>query len=94
MTPQEAAAIAQCFKDKNFDDFMSAGIKVENRKFTFLREEDGKIVMAKLKGVGGLTLQASKTGKIIMLSFYTHIIGFIKMEQYFLYYRTLHKLYW
>jgi len=65
LTPQEAAAIASCFKSKNFSGFQASGIFVETEKFQFLREEDGKLVLAKRKGSGGLTLQASKTGNCL-----------------------------
>ena len=35
---------------------------IENKKYQFLREIDGKIVLAKKKGLGALTLQKTKTG--------------------------------
>ena len=65
MTPQEAAAIARCFKSKDFTAFMSNGVRVDNTKYQFLREEDGKVVNAKKKGEGALTLQCSKTAIVI-----------------------------
>jgi len=40
-------------------------VVVEGEKYQFLREEDGKLVLAKKKGSGGLTLQASKTAIVI-----------------------------
>jgi len=57
----ESANIARCFKAKDFTAFMSTGVMLEGMKFQFLREEDQKIVMAKKKGNGAITMQASKT---------------------------------
>ena len=45
--------------------FMSNGVWVEELKYQFLREEDGKIVYAKKKGQGSLTMQSSKTAIVI-----------------------------
>ena len=44
---------------------MSGGVHVEGVKYNFLREEDGKLVFAKKKEQGALTLQASKTAIVI-----------------------------
>ena len=41
---------------------MSGGVTAEGTKYQFLREEDNKLVLAKKKDHGALTLQASKTG--------------------------------
>lgn len=65
VAPQEAVAIAQCFRTKKFDNFQANGVRVENQKYQFLRGEEGKLVLAKLKGSGSLTLQASKTAIVI-----------------------------
>jgi len=65
LTPQEAAAIAACFKSKNFTGFQASGVVAETEKYQFLREEDSKLVLAKKKGNGGLTMQASKTAIVI-----------------------------
>ena len=62
---QEGANIARCFKSKDFTAFMGNGIRAEDTKYQFLREEDGKTVMAKKKGSGALTLQCSKTAIVI-----------------------------
>ncbi|XP_063952826.1 profilin-like [Lytechinus pictus] len=59
---QEGKNIADSFKSKNFTAFMSSGVRVGGEKYQFLREEDKKIVFAKKKGSGAVTLQASKTG--------------------------------
>ena len=61
----EAANISRCFKSKDFTAFMSGGIHAESTKYQFLREEDGKLVLGKKKGVGAITLQASKTAIVI-----------------------------
>ena len=63
--PQEAAAIARCFKSKDFTTFQASGIRAGETKYQFLREEDGKIVMGKKKDYGSITLQCSKTAIVI-----------------------------
>lgn len=44
---------------------MTNGITLEGTKYQFLREEDGKVVYAKKKGLGSITMQASKTAIVI-----------------------------
>ena len=44
---------------------MSSGVRAAGEKYQFLREEDGKVVYAKKKGSGAITLQASKTAIVI-----------------------------
>lgn len=44
---------------------MTGGLTCEGQKYQFLREEDKKIVYAKKKGLGAVTLQASKTAIVI-----------------------------
>jgi profilin len=61
----EATSVAGCFTSKNFSVFQASGIMIEGQKYQFLREEDGKLVLAKKKGTGGLTLQATKTAIVI-----------------------------
>lgn len=65
MTPTEAAGVARCFKSKDFTTFMTSGVRVEEVKYQFLREEDGKLVLAKKKGSGALSMQCSKTAIVI-----------------------------
>ena len=65
ITAPEAVQIGTCFKNKDFTAFMTSGLRVESTKYQFLREEDKKIVYAKKKGEGALTLQASKTAIVI-----------------------------
>lgn len=65
ITPDEGARIAKCFKSKNFSDFMAGGVLAEGEKYQFLRQEDDKLVLAKKKDKGALTLQASKTAIVI-----------------------------
>lgn len=62
---EEGAAIARCFKTKDFTPFMAGGIRACGEKYQFLREEDGATVYAKKKGSGAITLQASKTAIVI-----------------------------
>ena len=41
---------------------MASGVHVAGVKYQFLREEDKKLVLAKKKDHGALTMQSSKTG--------------------------------
>ena len=52
-------------KSKDFTTFQASGVHCEAVKYQFLREEEGKVVYAKKKGVGAITIQASKTGVVI-----------------------------
>ncbi|XP_074633282.1 profilin-like isoform X1 [Acropora palmata] len=62
----EAQNISGCFRNKDFSTFMSNGfVSAEGVGYTFLRVDDDKIVLAKRKDFGCLTLQASKTAIII-----------------------------
>ncbi|KAH3741326.1 profilin-like [Dreissena polymorpha] len=61
----EGAKIAECFKRKDFSKFQASGVFLEGEKYQFLREEDGKLVMAKKKDKGSMTLQSSKTAIVI-----------------------------
>lgn len=65
LSPEESAKIASCFKSKDFGPFMSGGIFAEGTKYQFLREEDGKLVLAKKKDCGSLSIQCSKTAIVV-----------------------------
>ena len=65
VTQEEAVNIGRCFKSKDFSTFMTSGVRIEGLKYQFLRVEDDKIVYAKKKGEGAITLQASKTAIVI-----------------------------
>lgn len=65
MDAAEGANIARCFKSKDFGAFMTSGVHAEKTKYQFLREEDKKIIYAKKKECGALTMQASKTAIVI-----------------------------
>jgi len=65
ISAEEGAAIARCFKMKDFSPFMQTGVRVNNVKYNFLRSEDDKVVICKKKDFGALTLQASKTAIVI-----------------------------
>ena len=62
---QEGVNIGKCFKNKDFTLFMVDGVHAEGLRYMFLREEDGKIVYAKQKEKGSISLQASKTAVVI-----------------------------
>ncbi|XP_046855701.1 profilin-like [Xenia sp. Carnegie-2017] len=61
----EGANIAKAFKAGDFTSFQAGGVYAEGVKYQFLREEDGKLVVAKKKDQGALTLQSSKTAIVI-----------------------------
>lgn len=65
VSEQEAIHIAKCFKSKDFTAFQANGLHVGAEKYQFLREEDGKLVICKKKGMGAITLQASKTAIVL-----------------------------
>ena len=44
---------------------MTSGVVVEGIKYQFLKEEDKKIVFAKKKGEGALTIQCSITAIVV-----------------------------
>ena len=44
---------------------MTNGVRAEGVKYQFLREEDSKVVYAKKKGNGAITLQVSNTAIVI-----------------------------
>lgn len=65
LSPCEAVAIGRAFKKEDFSAFMANLVQAEGLSYTFLREMDKKVVFAKFKGNGALTLQRSKTAVII-----------------------------
>lgn len=65
LTAQEGTAIAAAFKSKNFSTFQASGVMAEGQKYQFLRDEDGKMVFAKKKALGAITLQATKTAIVV-----------------------------
>ena len=65
LCPDEAANIARCFKTKDFTLLMSNGVRIEGKTYQFLRELDEKIVYAKYRKYGGVTIEASKTAIVI-----------------------------
>lgn len=60
----EAQNIAHCFKTKDFTSFMANMVQLEGTSYTFIKEEDGKIVYTR-RGQQGYTLQATKTAIVI-----------------------------
>ena len=65
LSGQESVNIGKAFKSKDFTPFMASGVWADGQKYNFLREEDGKVVYAKKKEKGSVTLQASKTAVVI-----------------------------
>lgn len=64
LSPIEAANIAKCFKAKDFSVFQASGIRAEEMKYQFLRQDEDA-VMGKMKGHGSLTMQSTKTAVVI-----------------------------
>jgi len=65
LSTAEGASISKCMKSKDFSDFMTNGVYINGKKYRFLRQEDGKLVLAKLKDCGSYTIQSTKTAIII-----------------------------
>jgi len=65
MDTKELRDIAAAFKEKNFGTFQANGVHINGTKYQFLRQEDDKLVLAKKKDAGSVTLQASKTAVVI-----------------------------
>ena len=64
-SPEELAVIARVMKSKDFTPFQSSGVVVEGVKYQFLRVEDDKVVLAKRKDQGMITMQSTKTAVVI-----------------------------
>jgi len=65
ISQEEAIIIADAFKSKDFSTFENDGITIEEINYTFRNNVDGKIVLARKKDLGTLTIQATTT-KIIL----------------------------
>lgn len=61
----EGATIANCMAKKDYSSFQMNGVFAEGKKYRFLRDEDDKLVLAKLKEHGALTIQRTKTAVIL-----------------------------
>lgn len=66
VTPQEAKQIGQVLAKNpvDFTPFQAGGVHLEGMKYQFLRGEE-KLVLAKKKEEGAITMQKSKTAVII-----------------------------
>lgn len=65
LTTDEAAKIAQAFTARDFSSFQSNGVMIEGQKYQFLSQQDNKIVFAKKKDHGAVTMQCSKQAIVI-----------------------------
>eukprot|EP00118_Oscarella_pearsei_P024434 m.306068 g.306068 ORF g.306068 m.306068 type:complete len:138 (+) comp40935_c0_seq1:89-502(+) len=65
LSATEAAALAKVFKSGEFTPFQASGMYAEGQKYRFLREEDGKLLLAKMKEHGAITAQKSKTAIVV-----------------------------
>ena len=59
---------------------MAGGVMAGGTKYQFLREEDGKLVMAKKKEHGALTMQASKTGIYVRYFIYMRYLAWVSLH--------------
>ena len=58
LVQKEGIAFIRCY-------FQASGIRAEGVKYQYLREEDGKIVLGRMKDNGAITMQCSKTAIVI-----------------------------
>ena len=66
ITALEAAVIGRVFSSgRDLTPFITNGVVAEGVKYQFLRRVDGKLVTAKKKDYGALSLQASNTAVVI-----------------------------
>lgn len=65
LTPDECAKIAQAFTSKNFEAFQSNGVMIEGQKYQYLSQQENKVVFAKKKDHGAVTMQSSKQAVVI-----------------------------
>lgn len=67
LTPDECAKIAQAFTSKNFEAFQSNGVMIEGQKYQYLSQQENKVVFAKKKDHGAVTMQSSKQGTLAII---------------------------
>lgn len=65
ITPTEAVNIGKCFQKNDFTPMQAGGVHIAGIKYQFLREEDGKLVLAKKKDHGAISMQKSKTAIVV-----------------------------
>lgn len=65
LTADETAKIAKAFTSKDFGPFQASGVMIEGQKYQYLSQQDGKIVFAKKKDFGSITMQSSKQAIVI-----------------------------
>ena len=61
----EMSTITSCLKSKNFDPLYANNIRLEGQTYQFLRVQDDKILLGKMKGFGAVMCQATKTAIIV-----------------------------
>jgi len=65
VNPEEAQALAKCFKEGNFEQLQMNGVRMEGEKYQLLNVLDNKLILAKKKDKGALSIQKSKTAMVI-----------------------------
>jgi len=64
ITPEEAGKIGNCYKSNDMSLFQASGVVICGVKYQFLRQDE-KLVLAKKKDHGAISMQSSKTGIVI-----------------------------
>jgi profilin len=67
LTADECSKIAQAFTTKNFEPFQSGGVMIEGQKYQYLSQQENKVVFAKKKDHGAITMQSSKQGALAII---------------------------
>lgn len=65
LSAEECTKIAQVFTSKDFATFQTNGVMIEGHKYQFLSSQEGKVVFAKKKDQGSVTMQSSKQAIVI-----------------------------
>lgn len=61
----ECTKIAQAFTARDFTTFQSNGVMIEGLKYQFLSQQDNKVIFAKKKDAGSVTMQSTKQAIVI-----------------------------
>lgn len=67
LSQDECTKIAQAFTARDFMPFQSNGVMIEGQKYQFLSQQDSKVVFAKKKDSGSVTMQSTKQGMFALI---------------------------
>lgn len=71
LSQDECTKIAQAFTARDFTTFQSNGVMIEGQKYQFLSQQDNKVVFAKKKDSGSVTMQSTKQGMFALIIWFT-----------------------